>query len=326
MAEGHKHSTKRKDLSDKQRKFYRLDPDWVSRSWSHFPKENFDKFQKKMKKPQRASDIQNLFDAHAINMYGGIPDSTYRRIDNAENQTNYNSYGFYRPNSPNPDRWLPDDIYLSPEADAGTFLHEGAHPFGHHRDVHNKNYEFLNPQDSTAQKIGRTKIGSMLGIGGVKTLGGYVKEYGADAGVDQWNYVHGDSLHPYTTQTFYDKYYEDTSNMPKSLLDSLNTQTYKYAENSPEAVYFRKHGRLPSDRQISPSGENPLLAGTVTKKGDAIKSVRGWIKKSLPWMNRGEGLIPDSIYKQGSWFGSKGSYDPNNPIIQAGEKLGGSIY
>ena len=314
-------------LSKIQEQAYRLDPDWVSRSWSHFPKENFDKYQRLMKKPHRASDIQNLFDAQAINMYGGIPDSTYRRIDNAENQTNYNSLGFYKPNSPNPDRSLPDNIYLSPEASAGTFLHEGAHPFGHHKDVDTKGYEFLNPQDSTAQKIGRTRLGSLLGVGGVKTLDGYIKEYGADAGTEQWNSVHGDSLHPYTTQTFYDKYYEDTSNVPKSLLDSLNTQTYKYADNSPEMQDYRQG--------IRPELENPLLAGTVKKNnwtsnvkkdGDVIKSVRGWIKNTVPWMKRGEGLIPDDIYKQGSWFGNQGSYDPNNAIIQAGEKLGGMIY
>ena len=303
-------------LSKEQERAYRLDPDFVSRAWSYFPKENFDKYQKKMKKPHRASDVQNLLDTQSINMYGGIPDSTYRRIDNSE--FTGSSLGFYKSRSSNPNPSFTDNIYLSPNAKAHTVLHEPPHAFGHHRDVHTKGFDYLNPQDSTAQKIGRTKIGSMLGIGGVKTLGGYVNEYGADAGVDQWNYVHGDSLHPYTTQTFYDKYYEDTSNMPQSLLDSLNTQTYKYADNSPEMQAYRQGRQTQSG--------NPLLAGTVKKDGDIIKSVRGWIKNTVPWMKRGEGLIPDDIYKQGSWFGNQGSYDPNNAIIQAGEKLGGMIY
>ena len=283
MAKNHT-KNKIEDLSYKQRQFYKLDPEFVSRAWSYFPKENFDKFQKKMKKPQRASDIQNLLDTQAINMYGGIPDTAYRRIDGSK--LGRSSYGFYRPNSPNPDKHLPDDIYLSPKAGGHTFLHEPAHAYGYHGDASDEHYSHVNPKDSTAQKIGRTKIGSMLGIGGVKSLSGYIKEYGADAGVDQWNYVHGDSLHPYTTQTFYDKYYEDTSDMPQSLLDSLDTQTYKYEKNTPDAQYFRKHGELPP-----------------SKPKQAIRSVRGWLQQNVPWIKKGEGWLPDNIYKQGSWFG-----------------------
>ena len=276
---------KKEELSHEQRQFYKLDPDFVSRAWSYFPKENFDKFQKKMKKPQRAIEIQNLLDTQSINMYGGIPDSTYRRIDDAQNQSNYNSLGFYRWNSPNPDKHFPDDIHLSPEAKGHTFLHEPVHAFGtHHPDV--GDYHHLSPQDSTAQKIGRTKLGTSLGIGGIKTKRGYIKEYGEYAGLRQYKDVHEKGLHPYTTQTFYDKYYEDTSNMPKSLLDSLDTQQYKYADNTPDAQYFRQHGELPQ-----------------SKPKQAIRSVRGWLQQNVPWIKKGEGWLPDNIYKQGSWFG-----------------------
>ena len=276
---------KKEELSHEQRQFYKLDPDFVSRVWSYFPKENFDKFQKKMKKPQRAIDIQNLLDTQSINMYGGIPDSTYRRIDNAQNQSNYNSLGFYSFSSPNPNKDNPDNIFLSPKAKGSTFLHEPAHASGsHHSDV--GDYHHLAPQDSTAQKIGRTKIGSMFGIGGVKNLSGYIKEYGEDAGLRQHKYVHEEGLHPYTTQTFYDKYYEDTSNMPQSLLDSLNTQQYKYADNTSDAQHFRQYGELPQ-----------------SKPTQAIRSVRGWLQQNVPWIKKGEGWLPDNIYKQGSWFG-----------------------
>ena len=262
MGQEHNHSKKREDLSFLQKKYYKLDPDWVSKSWSHFPKENFDKFQKKMKKPQRAFDIQNLLDTQSINMYGGIPDSTYRRLDDAQNQSNYNSLGFYNWSSPNPNKNNPDNIFLSPKAKGHTFLHEPVHASGSHNlDV--GSYHHLSPQDSTAQKIGRTKLGTALGIGGIKTKRGYIKEYGEDAGLRQWKDVHEEGLHPYTTQTFYDKYYEDTSNMPQSLLDSLDNQLYKYADNSPKAQYFRQHGELP------PRPEQK-----------AIRNVRGWLKNN----------------------------------------------
>ena len=285
MGQEHNHSKKREDLSFLQRKYHRLDPNFVSRVFSYFPKENFDKFQKKMKKPQRASDIQNLLDTQAINMYGGIPDSTYRRIDDAQNQSNYNSLGFYKWNSPNPDKYLPDDIFLSPKAKGHTFLHELGHPYGSHSsDV--GDYHHLSPQDHTAQKIGRTKLGTALGIGGIKTKRGYIKEYGEVAGLQQWKDVHEKGMHPYTTQTFYDHKFEDTSNMPQTLLDSLNTQTYKYHDESPKGQYFRQHGELP------PRPEQK-----------AIRNVRGWLKNNVPWMKKGEGWLPDNIYKQGSWFG-----------------------
>ena len=286
MASGHSHNRKMKEeLTALQKKYHRLDPNFVSRAWSYFPKENFDKFQAKMNKPQRASDIQNLLDTQAINMYGGMPDSTYRRIDGSEYQGS--SLGFYYPRTTKADSQHPDDIFLSPRAKAHTFLHEPAHAYGHHNYVDGGiPWDYLNPKDDKLQKFGRTKIGSALGIGGVKTLRGYQKEYGKEAGLEQYKDVHEKGLHPYTTQTFYDKYYEDTSRMPQSLLDSLDNQLYKYADNSPDAQYFRQHGELPPRKPVQ-----------------AIRGVRGWLQQNVPWIKKGEGWLPDNIYKQGSWFG-----------------------
>ena len=39
------------------------------------------------------------------------------------------------------------------------------------------------------------------------------------------------------------------------------------------------------------------------KPKQAIRSVRGWLQQNVPWIKKGEGWLPDNIYKQGSWFG-----------------------
>jgi len=295
-----------------------VDPKWVGDFINTLPEEAGQQYLNDLGLLDytNVSNIRKEFDAGRLKMFAGMSSDKYNAYGNRDPNADFQDYSqtsgaMYLPRS------APDDtarIMINPKI-TGMQTDAVPHEFWHELVGHKADGQPWNegrvPKLSIYDKLDKASRGR-LPFGNYPTDRQAINKYGDDAPtfLDQ---IYKHDYHPKTTDIEFEKNIGDPwlENLSPEIRDQIQWQEFPM-----------KHG---NDTQTR-SNENPLLAGTVKKDGDVIKSVRGWIKNTVPWMKRGEGLIPDDIYKQGSWFGSKTPYDPNNPIIQAGEKLGGTIY
>ena len=290
-----------------------VSPLWVDAFLNTLPKNTGQKYLDDLGLDSKVTDIRKEFDAGRLKMYANMHHDAYNTYGNTRGVAGYGSDlskttgGYYMPRTTATDtsRILINPRYAGRESD--TVPHE----FWHEVMGHTLGDKGRVPELTTYDKADKALHG-WLPSGAYPTEKQAHKKYGHEAETFL-NQIYNKDYHPMTTGIEFEKNIGKPwlANMPLEMRGQLIDHDFPMKYNN--------------DTQIK-SNENPLLAGTVKKDGDIIKSVRGWIKNTVPWMKRGEGLIPDDIYKQGSWFGSQGSYDPNNPIIRAGEKLGRSIY
>lgn len=244
------------------------------------PEESIDSYMQELGLLGRASDIRNAVTSGRLKMYTGMPESHYNALYQNSVPSEFNASdktgGYYVPRTAMSDTAR---VMINPSNAGGiyTLTHELGHEVLGHGVNEGGRYEGdvpktpdLTPADSLDRKLRGWSLNQShprRPLGGFKSVADSLEH----------NQVYNHDYHPHTT----DRDFEDK--FAKQWFDNMSDGTALKAA-SPELFEKRPKPAPPKPAQ------------------QAIRSVRGWLKENIPWMKRGEGYIPDNIYKEGSFF------------------------
>ena len=168
------------------------------------------------------------------------------------------------------------------------------HEFWHEVMGHTLGDEGQVPELSGYDKLDKASKGR-LPLGNYITERQAIKKYGDEA-PNFLKQIYEKDYHPKTTGVEFERNIGNPwlNNMSPEMRDQIYWQEFPMKHKEATA---------------------PLTGGDAGV--EAVKNVRGWMKKNIPWMKRGEGWLPDNIYKQGNWFGD---WDPNLGKIFFGDQ------
>ena len=245
------------------------------------PEKSIDLYMEDLGLLGRASDIRNAVTSGRLKMYTGMPEDAYNALyaNSVPSEQNVSSRtaGYYVPRIAATDTAR---VMINPLNTGG--LDVVPHELGHEILGHgvNEGARYVGdvpktPDLTKGDKLDRTLRGwSFNQSHPKKPIGGFKSK--ADS--LEYNQIYHDHYHPETTDRDYKEKFADEWFMNMS-------QGTRLKANMPEMF------------------EKRPMPSSLSKPKQAIRSVRGWLQQNVPWISKGEGWLPDDIYKKGSWFG-----------------------
>ena len=276
-----------------------VDPLWIDAFLNTLPQEEGQKYLDDVGLSNKVTDIRKEFDAGRLKMYSGMSEDAYNALGNeGAGISGYrdlsNTTGGYHKY-----RTAPTDtarIMINPKI-TGRASDTVPHEFWHEVMGHTLGDEGQVPELSGYDKLDKASNGR-LPFGNYITERQAIKKYGDEA-PNFLKQIYEKDYHPKTTGVEFERNIGDPwlNNMSPEMRDQIYWQEF------------------PMKHKEATEATAPLTGGDAGV--EAVKNVRGWMKKNIPWMKRGEGWLPDNIYKQGNWFGD---WDPNLGKIFFGDQ------
>ena len=275
-----------------------VSPLWIDAFLNTLPEDTGQKYLDDLGLDSKATDIRKEFDAGRLKMYANMHHDAYNTYGNTRGGHNHGSDlskttgGYYMP------RTAPTDtarILINPRY-AGRDSDVVPHEFWHEVMGHTLGDKGRVPELTTYDKADKAARG-WLPAGAYPTEKQAHKKYGDDAETFlKQIYDKDHPYHPMTTDVEFERNIGKPwlENMPLGMRGQLVDHDFPM-----------KYDNMPS----KPTG------GEAGRK--AVRGVRGWLQNNVPWIKRGEGWLPDNIYKQGNWFGD---WDPNLGDIFFGDQ------
>ena len=306
----------------KEMKKYEVDPAWVGDFVDQMPEQDINNYIERLgltgkyDDPElgllgKAGDIKKQVEAGRLKMYAGMPpsmyDAYYDLMSPSQRTTpaSKGTAGYYTP------RTAPTDTaraLINPLQMGYENLDTAPHELGHEMIGHHIGQPKV-PDLTLADKIDK-------GLHGYGLRGSYLtrkqgsKRYGFPADTANYRFKNWQEsmyrdehpYHPMTTDAEFKHSMVDPwlKNLSPEMTDQIAFQEYP--------MKYKDEATAP------PTGGTPTGGDAGV---EAVKNVRGWMQKNIPWMKRGEGWLPDNIYKKGNWFGD---WNPDLGSIFGGDK------
>lgn len=277
-----------------------VDPLWIDAFLNTLPQEEGQKYLDDVGLSNKVTDIREEFDAGRLKMYSGMSTDAYNALGNeGAGISGYrnlsNTTGGYHKY-----RTAPTDtsrIMINPRI-AGRVSDTVPHEWWHEVMGHTLGDKNQVPELSGYDKADKASRGR-LPFGNYPTDRQATKKYGDDAPTFL-KQIYEQDYHPKTTGVEFER------NIGDPWLNNMNPEMRTQIYDQEFPMKYKNDTTAPT---APPTGGD---AGV-----EAVKNVRGWMQKNVPWMKRGEGWLPDDIYKQGNWFGD---WNPNLGSIFGGDQ------